>query len=287
MGSCQGCDYERNTIAGLCQVKSASDGLPAMCIGAWAEDKHFYLDKYCHMFAVGTSKKWPKRYYIDLFSGPGRAINRETEQESDGSPLIALSHPFTDFIFVEANPESFEALKVRTEPLLAGRQATYILGDANDVLSDIVKSVQQQGSLSLVFADPFTIQLKMRTIKWFAEHFRADLLLHFPYGTYLQRVLPQSQTELSEKSLVALDEFFGSTDWRGLRTHKPNPRKYLDLYESKLHELGYKTGNNYPSMKNSRNATLYYLVLASRNQLALDFWKKVNEIGPDGQRTLF
>jgi len=47
------------------------------------------------------------------------------------------------------------------------------------------------------------------------------------------------------------------------------------------------TGDNYPRMANSRNATLYYLVLASKDELALKFWKSANEIGPEGQRTLF
>ncbi|MBE0448306.1 MAG: hypothetical protein IBX64_09460 [Actinobacteria bacterium] len=51
-------------------MQIASDGLPAMDIGAWSENKHYYLDRYCYMFAVGTKNKWPRRYYIDLFSGP-------------------------------------------------------------------------------------------------------------------------------------------------------------------------------------------------------------------------
>jgi len=268
-------------------MQLASDGLPAMDIGAWAENKHYYLGKYCHMFAVGTKNKWPRRYYIDLFSGPGIGINRETGQESPGSPLIALDHPFTNFVFVESNPESLEALRVRAKPLINGRHAEYILGDANVVSSDIVKNIQQRGSLSLIFADPYTIQLKMRTIRWFSEHFKADLLIHFPYGTFLQRVIPQTQTEMTEEKRIELDEFFGGTEWQELRAHKPNARVYLNLYEAKLREFGYMIGDNYPRMANSKNATLYYLVLASKNELALKFWKNTNEIEPNGQRTLF
>ncbi|MDP2211544.1 MAG: three-Cys-motif partner protein TcmP [Candidatus Aquicultor sp.] len=268
-------------------MQLASDGLPAMDVGAWAENKHYYLNRYCDMFAVGTSKKWPQRYYIDLFSGPGIGINRETGQESPGSPLIALAHPFTNFVFVEANSESLDALKVRTEPLLNGRHAEYILGDANDVFSDIVRNVQQQGSLSLIFVDAYTIQLKMRTMQWFSDHFRTDLLIHFPYGTFLQRVIPQTQTEMTETTITELNEFFGGTEWQELRGRKPNPRVYLNLYEAKLRELGYMIGDNYPRMANIKNATLYYLVLASKNELALKFWKNTNEIDPDGQRALF
>jgi len=268
-------------------VQLASDGLPAMDVGAWAENKHYYLGRYCDMFAVGMSKKWPRRYYIDLFSGSGIGINRETGQESQGSPLIALARPFTNFVFVEENPEKLEALKARTEPLLNGRHTEYMLGDANAIFSDIVKNVQQRGSLSLVFADPYTIQLKMRTVKWFSEHFRADLLIHFPYGTFLQRVIPQTQTEMSEETLIKLNEFFGDEEWQKLRARRPNARVYLDLYKAKLREFGYTIGDNYPRMVNSKRATLYYLVLASKNELALKFWKSTNEIGPDGQRSLF
>ncbi|MDI6816935.1 MAG: three-Cys-motif partner protein TcmP, partial [Actinomycetota bacterium] len=194
---------------------------------------------------------------------------------------------FTHFVFVEADPANLEALKARTEPLLKGRHAKYILGDVNAVLQDITTTVPQKGALSLIFADPYTIQLKMQTIQWLSGHLRVDWLIHFPYGTHLQRVLPQTQTEMTKDTQTALDEFFGGKDWRKLRARRPNPRSYLDLYEGKLLELEYMIGDNYPRITNSKNSTLYYLVLASKSELALKFWKSVNEIGPEGQRTLF
>jgi hypothetical protein len=37
-------------------------------------------------------------------AGPGLCKIRDTGQEMDGSPLIALKHPFTDYTFVENHP---------------------------------------------------------------------------------------------------------------------------------------------------------------------------------------
>jgi three-Cys-motif partner protein len=72
-----------------------SDGLPIRDSGIWAKEKLHYLEDYLNIFFFGMRKKWPgKLYYIDLFSGPGLCRIRETGEELDGSPLIALRFDF-------------------------------------------------------------------------------------------------------------------------------------------------------------------------------------------------
>src|SRR6266481_4192890 len=91
----------------------ASDGLPARESGGWIETKHHYLDRYCGIFSTGMKNRWAKRVFIDVMAGPGICKIRDTGQEMDGSPLIALKHPFTDYTFVENHPISCDALKKR------------------------------------------------------------------------------------------------------------------------------------------------------------------------------
>jgi three-Cys-motif partner protein len=91
----------------------ASEGLPARVSGSWIETKHHYLDRYCGIFSKGMKNRWPKRVFIDVMAGPGLCKIRDTGSELDGSPLIALNHPFTDFVFVESDPSLCEALKKR------------------------------------------------------------------------------------------------------------------------------------------------------------------------------
>jgi len=53
------------------------------------------------------------RIYYELFSGPGRCLIRDSDQEADASPLQVLKHDFTRFIFTEMNVALAEALRDR------------------------------------------------------------------------------------------------------------------------------------------------------------------------------
>ncbi len=91
-----------------------SDGLPARDSGAWAKEKLYYLEHYLDIFSVGMGKKWKgKLYYVDLFAGPGRCRIPETQEEFDGSPLIALKFNFAKYVFFESDPSCFKALETR------------------------------------------------------------------------------------------------------------------------------------------------------------------------------
>jgi three-Cys-motif partner protein len=107
----------------------ASDGLPARVSGSWIETKHHYLDRYCGIFSKGMKNRWPKRVFIDVMAGPGLCKIRDTGSELDGSPLIALNHPFTDFVFVESDPSLCEALKKRVARHAKGQSVIAICSD--------------------------------------------------------------------------------------------------------------------------------------------------------------
>ena len=58
-------------------------------------DKKVYVEKYLGIFTKGVSNKWGgKLAYVDLFSGPGKNVIRETGEEVEGSPLLALQCDF-------------------------------------------------------------------------------------------------------------------------------------------------------------------------------------------------
>src|SRR6266566_6808642 len=52
------------------ELTTASDGLPARCVGQWSKDKCYYIGRYAAIFSAGMKDKFPKRDYIDLFAGP-------------------------------------------------------------------------------------------------------------------------------------------------------------------------------------------------------------------------
>lgn len=70
---CRKCTGEvrnkRTSKNGCCSnVKSEVDGLPVRCVGAWANDKIYYLVQYFGIFASGMKNKFQNRYYIELCS---------------------------------------------------------------------------------------------------------------------------------------------------------------------------------------------------------------------------
>src|SRR3712207_4527370 len=92
------------------------DGLPARNSGLWVTEKLHYLKNYIDIFETSMrNKPWRQRTYIDLFAGPGKCIIQETGEFYLGSPLLAITteHPFTDYFFVDADPESIATLKTR------------------------------------------------------------------------------------------------------------------------------------------------------------------------------
>src|SRR5713226_5274917 len=111
---------------------SGSDGLTVRDSGVWAKEKLYYLERYLDIFSVGMSKKWPgKLYYVDLFAGPGKCLIRETGEEIDGSPLIALKFNFAKYFFFEANKQNYRALVSRVKTRAPEKDAKVIPEDCN------------------------------------------------------------------------------------------------------------------------------------------------------------
>lgn len=82
------------------------DGLVAHSSGDWIESKFHCLRRYLNIFSVAIKNKW-ELYYVNLFVGPGLCKVRETQEEINGSPLIALlENDFDKYYFFEADPAS-------------------------------------------------------------------------------------------------------------------------------------------------------------------------------------
>jgi three-Cys-motif partner protein len=115
-----------------------SDGLIARESGAWAKEKLYYLERYLDIVSVGMRKKWAGRlYYVDLFAGPGKCRIRQTNEEIDGSALVALKFNFAKYFFVECDEECYRALAARVKARAPEKEAEPILGDCNEVIERI------------------------------------------------------------------------------------------------------------------------------------------------------
>lgn len=263
------------------------DGLSVRDSGIWAKEKLYYLERYLDIFSVGMHKKWPgKLYYIDLFAGPGRCLIRETREEIDGSPLIALKFNFAKYFFVETDTECHKALSKRVEIRAPEKDVVLIPGDCNKTI-DAIKPAPD--SLGLAFIDPTGISpIAFETIRKLTANRKIDLIINFPEGMGIRLNLHQyTQNETS-----ALNRFMGSSRWQerykqSLTFFDQVCKEIAAEYLDNLRSLGYLTiDNDWIPVRTNQNMLLYYLMFASKHPKGNEFWRKIGLIDPHGQRKL-
>ena len=94
---------------------------------------------------------------------------------------------------------------------------------------------------------------------------------------------------MASDGLVARKSGAWARDYRsGVAPMADEADTITNFFELQLKSLGFThVASLHRVMKNSKNAPLYRLVFASHSPRGLDFWKKISEIGHDGQRRLF
>jgi three-Cys-motif partner protein len=271
------------------QDTAGADGLIARSSGIWIKDKLHYLDHYLDIFSVGMQNKWPgKLFYVDLFSGPGRCRIRETQEETDGSPLIALKYDFAKYFFFEADHTCFKALEARVESKAPQKtkNVELIQGDCNEKIKKISSA---SGNLGLAFIDPTGLSpFKFETMRQLATNRKIDIIINFHEGMGIRMNMHQYM----EKEDSALDAFVGSSRWRGKLKQAPASldqvcKAITNEYRDNLREMGYKIvdGSQVP-IRTQNNALLYYLLFASKDPKGNEFWEKIGKIDSRGQRKL-
>lgn len=263
---------------GICQKhKSKEDGLSLRCSGFWSENKVKHFKYYTEMFATGMKNFWPNnRYYIDLFSGPGKCIIREGLKEINGSCLEAvnLKDRFTAYFFVDKNPICIDDLKKRINE---DKNVEYYNEDCNVAVEKIIKNIPTF-SLSLAIIDPDSLQFQFDSYKKLSER-KIDLIVNYPINP-ISRAISAVQKKRSNSEI--LDKFHPG--WREIMDKKTwghsNEAKIINLvkdYINKIEDLGYFSSDLLIPFKNEKNSTLYYLVAFSKDKRGIDFWEKATK----------
>jgi three-Cys-motif partner protein len=279
------------------------DGLLARPSGDWAQDKLFYVKHYIDTFEKSMRKReWRRRIYIDLFAGPGKCIDRDTQEYFLGSPMLALTteFPFTDYFFVDVDNENLKALKVRSRTTgIPEEKIRFWMGNATRRVYDITKEIRKFDSqyipgawpsLNLAFLDPNGLELEWSIVAELAQMNRMDLIIHYSQQG-VERMVKRS---INSTEQTKLDNFFGDDGWREIyNRHKDSAGGYhrplINHYKSKLKKLGYVEVKDdeeiwtEPVMRNQKNAPLYRLLFASKNELGIKFWKEITKIKRSGQ----
>ncbi len=211
-------------------------------VGEWAREKLDVLGRYLSAYTTILRKYgFQDYYYVDAFAGEGRsALRSEKEADNepllsqiaafrredpaeiefiDGSPLVALGvrHSFKKYIFIEKNPKRLDKLRAIAANSPLRERIEIVAGDANDALKDRLLSsrINWTRNRGVVLLDPFGLQVPWSTIEMLARTAALEVIVNFPVGMAIQRLLPKS-SQFSAQQRKRLTEYFGAPDWEAL-----------------------------------------------------------------------
>ncbi|MGF6442635.1 three-Cys-motif partner protein TcmP [Paraburkholderia youngii] len=254
-------------------VIDPADGLPVMKVGPWSEDKHAALSRYVDA-ARKARAKWPYAAFIDLFSGPGRVLNRESGVISDGGVLSAWrmsergGAPFNEIFIADADAASVEACSARLRD--AGAKVQAYVGSASKTVDQVLGNLPR--GLHFAFLDPFNIEhLDFEIIRKLAARPNIDLLIHFSVMDVQRNI--GGDFNLTSSRLDA-----AAPGWRSKLRLKEVPKReqvgaYLEYWESLVADLTkMQVAQSKPLFVNMNKGPLYRLIHLARHPLATKLW---------------
>lgn len=184
--------------------------------GDWTIEKLDILSDYLNAYLIALKNFHFKKVYIDAFAGTGYIKSRDGTKIIEGSAKIALSLnlKFDEYYFIESNADKVSELQkmVDTEfPSLKSRVFTRI-GDANEELSKICKSVNWKYNRGLLFLDPYATEVSWETLESVAGTEAIDVWYLFPIQA-LQRLLPNNG-HMNPTWGKRIDRLLGDCEWR-------------------------------------------------------------------------
>lgn len=253
-------------------------------IGPWSEIKLKVLEDYITAYGriMGAERQsFLTPVYVDAFSGEGLSVSRETGDLVEGSPFRALRSgaPFTEYHFIDLDRNRTEMLQrfVGDRPNIF-----FYTGDCNDVLlSHILPTLTHESYRRAVcFLDPYAMSYSWDVVATCGELRTVDLILHFPIMAINRQVLRKKKKDVTEKARDRMARFWGDDSWEEIaysgpplfpeyEPHKVSNEAVVEAYRKRLRKVaGFKAVSAAFPLKNSTQAVIYYLILASQKDVA-------------------
>ena len=245
--------------------------------------KHAILENYLKAWFPILARWSDRIIYLDGFAGPGIYAGGE-----EGSPVIAMrtaiNHSLLKqfrtkivFYFIEKDRARAAKLKEVLEDRFPRppKEMMYEVEGAEfaPTLEHVLDQLEKQGAKlapTFAFLDPFGFSgLPMNLIGRLMSYDKCEVLITFMLG-FIKRFAD----ELRES---ALNEFFGTNEWRNVRTIA-DPRKaemfLQNLYERQLKEVGGAYYVRNFGMIGEQNQLIYYLVYGTKHWRGLEVMKE-------------
>ena len=244
-----------------------------MKVGAWSELKHTALSRYVDS-ARAARAKWGYTSFIDLFCGPGRVMNRETKEISDGGVLAAWKMssrgqgPFREVFIGDLDVEAVEACERRLTA--ANAPVRSFVGSAAEAVDEVLAILPR--GLHFAYLDPFSIEhLDFEIIRKLSSQRYIDILIHFSVMDVQRNI--GGDFKLSGSRLDA-----AAPGWREALKLDALPKHehvaaYLEYWESLVSDLANLTvSESKPLFVNAKRGPLYRLIHLSRHALPRKLW---------------
>ena len=248
-------------------------------VGNWANDKIALLTEYIKISSA-VRRKYIARSeatYIDLFCGPGQSVDRDNGLLIPGSPVAAWNAaldsgvPFSRVFIADAVAQHVASAAARLREL--GAPVTPTVGPALVTVDDVYRDLIHYG-LHFALLDPFNlVDLPFSVIRKLARLNHIDLMIHLSTGD-----LQRNFSTYSAEEHATLDSF--APGWRQIVDLNVTPfAQRLAIVEhwfSLVHGLGLPHAPQMHRARNSKGTTMYWLVFASRAEIARRFWGAAN-----------
>ena len=258
-------------------------------IGYWSVLKLEILKKYAAAYTrIMRAQTDPDLHYsyIDAFSGAGTHIVKKTGEPVPGSPLNALDvdPPFQHFHFIDLDATRLSYLSGE----IGDRSDVAVYeGDCNTILIEKVfpNVLYENYRRALCVLDPYGLHLNWKVISEAGRMRSIEIFLNFPIADMNRNVLWHKPDEVDSEAAARMTAFWGDESWKRI-AYIPSKQQSLfgadeldllktesqtiaEAFRRRLQEIAGFTYVPPPiPMRNSNNATVYYLFFASRNATA-------------------
>jgi three-Cys-motif partner protein len=255
--------------------------------GVWphSAEKSWMVSRIVDVVSKAMAGKWRELGYVELYSGPGRLLDRRSGLELPGSPIEALRvrTPFDRYLFCDFDQDCVDALGQRANRESLASRAEVRQGDAKarTHLTDIA-SAFQTGSLVIAYLDPARPQdMTWETVEVLATELpNVDLIINLPVFS-LQRAIAGPHARDAEARAAA--QFLGHPDpssllaWdrKGEHNVTGTIAAIRAFYDAQLVGLGFlEPGRRV--VKLSPALPYYDVLYVSRHPLGVELWDRAN-----------
>ena len=259
-------------------------------IGYWSEVKLDIVKEYAAAYSmILSSQKHPtlSHAYIDAFAGSGVNISRDTGEFIPGSPLNALlvEPPFRDYYLID-----IDSVKVATLKEIVGNRDNIQIyeGDSNAILLNeiFLKVLFEHYRRGLCVLDPYGLHLNWQVIYTAGQMRSIDIFVNFPVMDINRNVLWRNPDAVGPEAISRMNQFWSDSSWRDVaystnqnlfgHPEKEDNITVAEAFRKRLKDVaGFKHVSEPLPMRNSRNATVYYLLFASQKPVASNIIKDI------------